>query len=191
MPVPFRDRDDLENLGSAAFLKFEPRAEPSGFRAALFQVNARGEPVEFTYNRVETPSTFLWRAVDVKRAAARQLTVSLLQMCPRAPRLILCLAGEIPAEVFTEDIAVDLPVCRIVRSSNGAAPAPSEMVEQLDHAEGDEPLRLLWHPAPPEDGSSEHALVRALARHGLLVEPFERASAGLDELYGEADPRLS
>lgn len=191
MPVPFRDREDLASLGSAGFLKVEPCAEPSGFRAALFQVNARGEPEEFTYNRVEAPSTFLWRAADVKRAAARQLTVSLLQMCPRAPRLILCLAAEMPAEVFTEDIAVDLPVCRITRPAGDAAPAPSEAAEQIDHADGDEPLLLLWYPAPPAGGSPERALVQAIARHGLLIEPFERASAGLDELYGEADPRLS
>src|ERR1035437_8441554 len=144
MPVPFRDRGDLEQLGSVAFLKFEPREEPAGFRAALFQVTARGEPLEFTYNRVETPSTFLWRAADVRRAAARQLAVSLLRMCPREPRLILCLAGEVPAEVFTEDLEVDLPVCRIAHAAEGISPAATEVLERYGHAGDEEALLLFW-----------------------------------------------
>ncbi len=131
MPVPFRDRDDLESLGTAAFLKLEAKTNPPGFRAALFQVNARGEPVEFTYNRVETPSGFLWRPADSRRAAARLLVKSLLAMCPRAPRVIFCLADEMPAEVFTEDIAVDLPVCRVAPYGASIAPSPLEAAEQI------------------------------------------------------------
>jgi hypothetical protein len=184
MPVPFREQDELDDLGNAAFLKLEAKTEPPGYRAAFFQVNARGEPVEFTYNRVETPGTFLWRPADVRRAAARQLVASLLKLCPHAPRLIFCLAEEIPAELFAEDILVDLPVCRIARSMRAAA-APMEVDEQADL---DEPVHLFWYPAPPADDTPERLLARHLALHGLLLEPFDRASAGLDELYGEAQP---
>ena len=182
MPIPFREQEDLENLGNVAFLKIEERSEPPGFRAALFQINARGEPIEFTYNRVDTPNTFLWRPSDIRRAAARQLTTSLLRLCPRAPRLILCLADEIPAELFGEDIAVALPVCRVLRSDSATAAAVDLNKETGERV----PLRFLWHPAQPDDGTPERLLLEQLISHGLLLEPFERASAGLRELYGEA-----
>ena len=184
MPIPFRDQEDLEYLGNAAFLKLEEKGEPSGYRAALFQINARGEPVEFTYNRVDTPNTFLWRAADVRRAAARQLAASLLRLCPRAPRLILCLAEEVPAEVFGEDIAVALPVCRIARADFATA-AAVDLNEQTGERV---PLQFHWHTASPAVDSPEYLLFQQLVVHGLLLEPFERASAGLDELYGEASP---
>ena len=183
MPIPFREQEDLENLGNAAFLKIEERSAPPGYRAALFQINARGEPIEFTYNRLDTPNTFLWRPSDIRRASARQLTASLLRLCPRAPRLILCLADEVPAELFGEDIAVTLPVCRVARAATATA-----AVVDLNKETGEVPLRFLWHPAQPDDGTPERLLLEQLISHGLLLEPFERASAGLRELYGEADP---
>lgn len=188
MPIPYRDQDNLESLGTAAFLKLEPKTEPQGYRGALFQVNARGEPVEFTYNRVETPSTFLWRPADIRRAAARRLTASLLALCPRIPRLIFYLADETPAELFTQDIAVSLPVCRIARSPAAAGPTALEVRETTDQQE---PLHLFWYPAPPAAGSPERTLTDQLVAHGLLLEPFERAVAGLDELFGVADPTRS
>ncbi len=188
MPIPYRDQDDLEALGTAAFLRLEAKTEPPGYRGALFQINARGEPVEFTYNRVETPSTFLWRPADVRRAAARRLTASLLTLCPRIPRLIFCLAEETPAELFTQDITVALPVARIARSLEAMTSASLEVTETTDQ---EEPLHLFWYPDPPAADTAERALTDQLIRHGLLLEPFERASAGLDELFGEADPGQS
>jgi hypothetical protein len=184
MPIPFRDQEDLQNLGNAAFLKLEEKTDPPGYRAALFQINARGEPVEFTYNRVDTPNTFLWRPADVKLAAGRQLAASLLKLSPRAPRIILCLAEEIPSEIFGEDIAVALPVCRIARADFATA-AAVDLNEQTGERV---PLQFLWQPAPPDDDTPERLLFQQLVVHGLLLEPFERASAGLDELYGEAHP---
>jgi len=61
MPIPYRDAEDLEDFGTAAYLKIEPIASGTGYLGALFLMNARGEPVEFTYNRIDTPNTFLWR----------------------------------------------------------------------------------------------------------------------------------
>ena len=187
MPIPYRDQDDLDTLGAAAFLRLESIIEPVGYRGALFQINARGEPVEFTYNRVETPSTFLWRPADIRRAASRRLTTSLLTLCPRVPRLILCLAAETPAELFSQDIAIAIPVCRIAQAMD-AAPAVREADEITS---GEEPLHLFWHPAQPGPETPERALADRLILHGLLLEPFKRASVGLDELFGEADPTQS
>ncbi|HWE62173.1 MAG TPA: hypothetical protein VHB98_10730, partial [Chloroflexota bacterium] len=180
---PYRDQEELEDLGTAAFLRLEPQATPAGYRGALFQINARGEPIEFTYNRVETPSTFLWRPADIQRAAARRLTASLLELAPRAPRLIFCLATEVPGDLFSRDLAVSMPICRIATSLQG-----NQEEEVAELIEGEEPLHLFWYPAPPEEGSPERLLAQTLALYGLLLEPFERASTALDELYGVKDP---
>lgn len=188
MPIPFHDQDDLEALGTAAFLLLEANSDPLGYRGAIFQINARGEPVEFTYNRVETPNTFLWRPADIRRAALRRLAASLFTLCPRIPRLILCLAAETPPELFTQDITVDLPVCRIARVLDPEIQAEAEVHEPPGE---DDPAHLFWYPTPAGDDTPERALLQALIRHGLLFEPFQRASAGLNELFGEADPSES
>lgn len=149
-------------------------------------VNARGEPLEFTYTRIDTPSTFLWRQNDVERHAVRKLTASLLSLCPRVPRVIFCLAEEVAAELFCEDIRVSIPVCRLAsqtvavafcdRESKGTANAP-------------EPLRLFWFPGPPPPDSPEGRLFDRIVCTGLLLEPFERASAGLAEVFSVRRPR--
>ncbi|MGH2353120.1 MAG: hypothetical protein ACRDJN_16055, partial [Chloroflexota bacterium] len=83
MPIPFRDAEDIGALGAAAFLKIGPTSVGSGFVGALFLMNARGEPLEFAYNRVETPDTVLWRPADLRRHAERRLVTSLLTISGR------------------------------------------------------------------------------------------------------------
>src|SRR5207248_9803131 len=99
VPIPFRDEDERDEWGTAAYLRLEPDPDRAGYHGALFQINARGEPVEFTYNRVETPNSFLWRPADVRRAALRRLTASLLAACPQVPRVLFGLAAEVPSEL--------------------------------------------------------------------------------------------
>ena len=115
MPIPYRDADELEELGTAGYLKLEPLSIGAGFLGALFLINARGEPIEFTYNRIETPHTFLWRQDDIKRHAARRLKASLLSLCPKIPRLVLCLAEKVGSELFCQDIHMGIPVCLLLR----------------------------------------------------------------------------
>src|SRR4030095_6435496 len=117
MPIPYRDSDALDELGAVGYLKIEPVTDGSGYLGALFLLNARGEPLEFTYNRIDTPNTFLWRQDDLRRHAARKLTASLFSLCPRTPRLLLCLAKEIGSELFIQDIQVSIPVCRLAPAS--------------------------------------------------------------------------
>jgi hypothetical protein len=183
MPIPFQDLQDLDALGQAAFFKLEASSTPSGFRGALFQITARGEPVEFTYNRVETPSTFLWRPADIRRTAARRLAQSLFSLSPRAPRLIFGLAEEIPIEVFTEDLDVSVPVALIARVAS-EAPSSVARVERMDL--NDEQVDLLWCNSAPEPGTAERLLTEQLVARRLLLEPFTRAAGGLAELYGDA-----
>lgn len=185
MPIPFQDLQELDALGQAAFYTLEAMSNPPGFRGALFQITARGEPVEFTYNRIETPSTFLWRPSDVRRTAARRLAQSLFAICPRAPRVIFGLAEEIPVEVFTEDLEVAVPVALIAPAGYNATPAGVQ-VEAVRMS--DDPLTLLWCGPAPEFGTPERRLTEHLVARTLLLEPFTRAATGLAELYGDATP---
>ena len=180
MPIPYRDADDLNELGAAGYLKIEPSSAGSGYLGALFLINARGEPIEFTYNRIETPHTFLWRQDDIRRYAARKLTTSLFSLCPKTPRLILCRAEEVGSEIFCQDIQVSMPVCRI---SPAIKATPYSGSETQETAQATEPMNLFWFPGKPQDDSIELRLLRELISRGLLLEPFERASFGLREVY--------
>jgi hypothetical protein len=201
VPIPFRDQDDLEEAGTAAYLRLEPDPDRAGYRGALFQVNARGEPVEFTYNRVETPNSYLWRPADVHRAALRRLTASLLAACPRVPRVLFALAAEAPSELFCQDLQVAIPIGRVAAALDTAGYSTLEVVEDVPPAAGPEqepsspagagaapPLHIFWYPAPPSAGTPERDLVQRMVAAGLLLEPFERAARGLAEVYGPADP---
>lgn len=181
MPIPYRDADGLNDLGAAAYLKIQPWSDGSGYQAALFLINARGEPLEFTYNRIETPHTFLWRQDDVLRHSARRLATSLLSLCPITPRLILCLADEVGSDLFCRDIRVSVPVCRI---ASAIKPASYSADEAMDTIQTSEPVNLFWFPGKPQDDSVELRLLHELTDRGLLAEPFARAAVGLCEVYG-------
>ena len=178
MPIPFRNSTEIEELGFAAYLKIGQA--PDGYMGAIFVVNALGEPLEFTYTRIEVPNTFLWRPADIRRHAARKLTASLLSLCPQAPRLLLCLAEEVGSELFCHDIRVSIPVCRIAPK---LAAVPYTGQETRDEAEANDPLHLFWFPDRPTEGSIEQKLIHQLSEYKLLLEPFNRAAAGIREVY--------
>lgn len=180
MPIPYRDADDLDELGTVAYLKIEPLPHDAGYLGALFLINARGEPVEFTYNRIDTPQAFLWRQEDLRRHAARKLTASLFSLCPRTPRLLLCLAQEVSSELFCQDIQVSIPVCRLAPANEVVSPAE---VEACDTVPTSEPLHAFWFPGKPAEDAIELRLLHLLAARGMLLEPFTRASLGLQEVY--------
>lgn len=181
MPVAFRDVADVDRLGSAAFLRIVATDDGDAFLGALFLVNGRGEPVEFTFNRLEIVQRFLWRADDLRRHAARRLTASLFEVCPRIPAAILCLAEEVPAELFSEDIGVELPTVRLAEQS---AVIGQSALESRELVEGSQPLQMFWNGSVPGDGEVARTLVDYLAERGLLMEPFGRALVGLHEVYG-------
>lgn len=184
MPIPYRDADEVEELGTAGYLKIVSSPGGSGYLGALFLINARGEPIEFTYNRIETPHTFLWRQADIRRHAERKLTASLLLVCPRTPRILLCLAEEVGSELFCQDIQLSIPVCRIAPAMRATAFSSQETQEAI---EASEPMHLFWFPSRPQDDSIELRLLHELTSRGLLLEPFKRASVGLGEVYRTKD----
>jgi len=190
MPIPFRDAADLDELGVACFLRIERSARGSTYLGALFSVNARGEPIELVYNALETPYSFLWRPSDLRRHAERRLTASLLAAAETTPGLLFCLTGEVMSEMFTHDLRLDVPVGRVEpppergrggqgRRERGAGDEAAPSVPDAAH--------VFWQPAPPADGSPARGLFDQLVARGLLMEPFDRASDGLREVYGRRE----
>jgi hypothetical protein len=186
--VPFKDAAELDAGGTAAFLRLLPASDASqGRGAALFQVNARGAPVEFTYNRLDLPSGALWRPEQLEREAAKALARSLFEAARRTPLVLLCLSGEIDAALFVEDLEVQIPVCRVtVGGDRGPFDSPRDAASGERVVSGDATTHLFWRPALPSPESPPRRLVTTLAARGLLLEPFERALAGFHEALGGA-----
>ncbi|MGI9180211.1 MAG: hypothetical protein ACR2H9_06900 [Longimicrobiaceae bacterium] len=191
MPIPFRDTEEQESLGAAGFLHFLPLAEENAYLGALFLVNARSEPLEFSYNRIDLPQRFLWRGADLRRHAVRRLAASLFQICPRVPGVLLCLAEEVDAELFTEELQLSVPVARLAEEAALVGQAAAEEREVLAE---ERPVQVFWISGRPPEESPAYRIVAHLAARGLLLEPFERAAMGLREVYrldeDEGDERL-
>ncbi len=177
--VPFRNAAELEAGGNAAYLRLTAGQEPRRRLAALFQVNARGEPVEFTFNQMELPAGALWRADDLLRQSARLLTISLFEGAQRSPLVLLCLAAEVDPWLFRDDLLVQIPVCRVGLEGDVAILDQGEESELLSGAEI--LANLFWRPKPPAPESPPRRLLDALVSRGLLLEPFDRTMAGLEE----------
>ncbi len=179
MPIPFRDLREEDGLGLAGYLRFISEDNGRGIRGALFLVNARGEPVEFAFSRIDVPASFLWRIGEAKRLAVASLAVALFQACPKVPSLLLALAAEVYPQLFTEDIALEVPICRIADAED-IPHAISETTETLSSA-----LHLFWVKKPPGEGSLARRLLDALQTRQITTEPFERAARGIDEAFRE------
>jgi len=184
MSIPFRCASE-EDSRAAAFLRVIP-GESGGYDGALFVMNAKGEPLEFVYSRIETPNTLLWRRRDLRRRAARELTTALFGAATSHPLVIFAKANEVGPGFFVQEVETPVATCRVARQMASVSTNADEFGEDID-AEG---LHLLWSSGSPEAGSQERALVDSLQSAGLLEEPFERAEAGLREARGEDVSRL-
>jgi len=183
VPIPFNDVDEAgDGLGRAAFLTVRASPDLGGWLGGLLVINARGEPLEFAYNRVRVPQPFLWRESDLNRYIQRRLAASLLSVCAQQPRLLLCLKDEIGDRLFGQDLQLEIPVVRVgptAPPTRRVDPVTGEVLEE----DSPPPAHAAWQPALPEDGSIEQRLFEHLRVHGLLLEPFERSAAGLREVY--------
>jgi hypothetical protein len=177
--IPFRGAEEVARLGAAGYLRIRSDGAPGAYRGGLFLVNARSEPLEFAYARIRLPRTGLWREADRAPYAARRLAGSLFEVCPRAPALLLCLAGETGAELFARDLALAIPAARLAAA--GAMPGEGEDAEDTPGG-----VRLLWAGRRPGAEAPARRLLERLAERGLLAEPLDRAAKGLDEVYGPA-----
>lgn len=165
MPIPFKNLIDSEQSATAGYLKFLPHEASGVWFGALFLMDARGEPIEFTHARIRPPKALLWRPVDIQAYCVRSMCVSMFDACPASPNIILCIANEVPYDVFARDISIDLPVARL------SAKDGSDVMAE-------------WIPEPQDDAPAKH-IYETLSTRGLLVEPFERAEIGLREVYSD------
>jgi len=179
MSIPFRSSSG-EDSHAAAFLRVI-RDEAGGYDGALFVMNAKGEPLEFVYSRIETPRTLLWRRHDLRRRAARELTATLFNAATSRPSVIFAKADEVEPGFFVTEIETPVTTCRVASQMASVSTGGDEHGEDMD-AEG---LHLLWSSGSPQEGSAERVVVESLQAAGLLTEPFERAEAGLREARGE------
>ena len=177
MPVPFRDLRDEEGLGLAGYLRFFTEEDGRGMRGALFLVNARGEPVDFAFSRIDLPASFLWRSGEAQRKAVASLAAVLFQACPKTPALLLALSDEVHPRLFTEDLLVEVPLCRVAEAENIPYSA-GELVETLSNT-----FHLFWVGQSPEPQSSGRRLLEALQARQLTTEPFQRAAHGIEEAF--------
>jgi hypothetical protein len=147
--------------------------EDGEYRGALLIVNSIGEPVEFCHAEISPPTSALWRESDVRRRCAGALTRALFEACSSQPRIVLGLASELDPAIFRSDVNPVIAACRVVPGD------PSQTDEgEIATAQGP---RLIWAAEKPAADSPERQLLNRLIDHDLLVEPFERAVAGLSE----------
>ena len=179
MPIPFRDLRDEENQGLAGYLRFVSEEDGHGIRGALFLVDARGEPVDFAFSRIDVPGSFLWRTGEAKRHAIASLATVLFQACPKTPSVLLALSDEVHPRLFTEDLVVEVPLCRVAEGDS-VPYAIDESVETLTIT-----LHLFWVGHTPNDASAARQVLNALRARQLVTEPFERAAKGLEEAFRE------
>lgn len=59
LPVPFRDLTAGEDSGVVGYLRFTDEPDGKGIRGALFVVSNRGEPLDFSFTRIDVHSSFL------------------------------------------------------------------------------------------------------------------------------------
>ncbi len=178
MPVPFESSRNGDTSGVIGFLRLLNEGHGTGIRAALFAASALDVPLEFCFTRMDLADSVLWRKGEARRVAALSLIRTLLHSANRTPDVILGMADEIPPLVFTEDIRVDVPVCRV-----STDPAPrrgvSEEIEKLGSS-----LFLIWSAPPPAEGSVARRLLKVLAERPNPLETFDRVAAGITEAYG-------
>lgn len=177
LPVPFRDLTAGEDSGVAGYLRFIDEPDGKGIRGALFIVSSRGEPLDFSFTRIDVHSGFLWRAGEARRQAVTSLTKALFQAATKVPDVILALADEVAPRVFTEDLEVDVPLCRI-NTAEMAIQAGSEEEERLSDS-----VNLFWINGRPPLESPARSLIDAMNGRQLLTEPFDRALIGMEEAF--------
>ena len=175
MPIPFRDLADETHSGVAGYLRFVDEPDGKGVRGAMFTMSTRGEPLEFSFTRIDVRLSVLWRREEARRSAVVPLAKVLFEAATRVPDVVLALAEETPPRVFTEDLEVQVPLCRVA-AGDRAPMAFSEESERISDS-----LTLVWvNGFPPSEGPGRKTIDLLNSRH-LLLEPFTRAEKGLEE----------
>ena len=162
--------------GTVAWLRFIEEKGGKSIRAALFQTNAQGEPLDFCFTRRVWSDSDGQPAIDEPQFL-QSLAKTLLKAVTHVPTLILARADELPHGAINEELKVQVPFCRIATSG-----VPSNGKSDDQHIKG---LELLWVAEKPEPDAEAGQLLAEMLDRGNPAEPFERATAGLDVAFGE------
>ena len=169
MPIPFHNLIQDEPSGVAAYLRFVDEPDGKGVRGALLVTSSRGDPLEFSFTRVELPAGSLWPPGLARSRAVSALVQALLESAIHLPDLLLALAAEAPSEVFPGELDIQVPMCLIV---------PAEEAQHLSM-----PASLQWIKGQPATDPALDNLVELLKSRQLLLEPFDRAALGIQEAF--------
>ena len=167
MSIPFRRANDFDAAGTAAYLRVDTTRRQQ-FRAALLQINARGEPIEFTRAEVDVPEGPLWREQDARERAIAELVSSLMEAAQRSPLVVLALTNELPEPIFRIHIRMEIPTCTITGPVEGLGPE----------------IQVSWVTTVPGQLSPARRLLDTLIERKLAMEPFDRTLAGLNDSKG-------
>ena len=177
LPIRFKDRRQEGESDYLGYLRFVDEEGSRGIRAGLFLVNSIGEPVDFSFSRIDVASPMLWARDGSRRRAVGDLCRALFAAAAHQPAALLGLAIEIPPGLLGDELQLSIPVCRIAMGET----RPIAAYESAEHLSDD--LDLYWVGELPEAGSPARVLIDGLATRGALLEPFDRVAAGLDEAY--------
>ena len=167
MPVPYRRSATATAQRAVAYVKVVRSPSGRAVLGALLLLDARGRPLEFVHNRVETPTGFLWPEAQVDEAATTAICHSLFDACTREPDLLLCEAALGSPEFCASSLAPTVPFGQVTPADRSA------------------PAGVAWINDPPRRGMAAAGLAEELQARSLLTEPFERAVSGLREVYPE------
>ena len=166
MPIPFEDLSKPDSAGSVAWLRFIDEEEDTGIRAALFETTNRGDPLGFSFSRIDQRDHSVAQANGMmsRQSALLFLAKSLFRSATGSPSLILGLAHEIPLSVVTGALQVGLPFCRV---SLGGENAP----------------QLSWATNQPRQGTQAHRTFDRIMRRDDPFEAFGRAAECLNKAF--------
>ena len=158
MPIPFDDSTETGRSSSVAWLRFVDEEEGDGIRAALFETSGLGEPLSFSFTRIDRSdqSLYLPETMNWRQSAVFSLAKSLLGSATGSPTLIYGLADEIPLLVVADALRVGLPFCRVKLGSENAP-------------------QLLWVTNQPHEGTEAHRTFDRIMRRDDPFEAFTRA----------------
>ena len=168
---------------TVAWLQFVEEEHGSGIRGALFETSDQGKPLAFCFTRMHQNGFSHEQRVNARKAASVSLFSILCQTDNRPPAVALCLADELPPQLFNGTIPFQSPFCFI----KPARIMPYSAVENTGSANL-EYQQLIWATEEPGEKSEARRILDEIMKHDNPIEPFYRAAKALSEAF--ADPRV-
>ena len=175
MPIPFEDLTQPSRIESVAWLRFIEESDGKGIQAALLETSASGEPLEFSFTRAEIPAS------DKHHCVISSLAKSLFKSSIHSPALMLALADEVPSNLFSGKMRIEIPFCRV--SSAKLSPTSS--------SDNGSRQQLSWVNRRVAESSQTRQVLDEILKPGEPFEPFERVARGLAEAFADQKIRAT